>query len=263
MRHITRSASIVASVVAGLTLLIATPSGATANEGTPATPVACVMEWSQVWGDVASFIIGPSHCNTELGPISFSTYTLPSGHAKPWSTQRLHAHSPENGGYYGPGAYQLSAPTGSLCNWQSDLYRGTGQGHAPHIHYLQGLNVSWDLSEGNVCEDVSPDGPSPAQPIVGPGQPGPMPGGPGIVEPAGSPGMPTPADAGHGVFGPLAATNDATAMRPAPLIERTSSVATASSSSMLSAWTAAAVVTAMGLAGLGVYGALRRQRRPS
>lgn len=256
MRHFRRSASVVASGLAGLTLFMAPSGVATANEGTPTTPVACVMEWSQVSGGLAVFSVGPETCNIELGPVSFSSYFLPSGHAKPWMAQQLHAHSPQNGGYYGPGTYQLSASTAALCNWQTDLYRGSGQSYAPHIHYLEGLNVGWDLSEGNVCDEgVSPESSGPTQPISGPGQPG-----PNIVVPALDPGAPIPAEAGHGIFGPLAVTSDSGVMRAEPVIERTSSVATSSSAAQ-SGWTTTAAVTAMGLVGLFAYGMLRRRQR--
>jgi hypothetical protein len=243
MQHIACSvSSIGASAMAELSLLIASPTSATANDGTPATPVVWVMESSEVVGGPAVVTVGSDSCNLQLGPISFSTYAPPGGREKPWAEQRLHAHSRENGRYSGPGTHQLSATTGDLCNWQTDLYRGTGQSDSPHLQHLRGLNVGWDLAEGKAS-----DGPTLAQPVSGPGIPGPMPEGPARVQLFGGRIVPQPASAGHRVFDSQTAGTDertAASLRPAPVIEHTwSNTSLAASSSTLN-WLSAAVVLA-------------------
>ncbi len=251
MKYVTRGLSIAGAMVAGIVLLIASPTTVTANGDAPTTPVLCVMESSEVSGGLAVFKVGPATCNVPLGPVSFSTYDLPSGSAKPWAEQQLYAHSPQNGGYYGPGTHQLSAPIGDLCNWQSDLYRGTGQSYAPHIHYLEGLNVSWDLSEGDVCTKDTVSEPRPKAP-------------PSISQ-VGGPGAPDPADTGHGVFGTQSAgLGDRTAMslRSEPVIERTWSPSGDVASSSGFTWTSATVALgAMGLASLLAFGFVTQRRR--
>jgi len=253
MNNITgRVSSVGGALVAGLVLLLASPTAVSANGDTPETPVACVMQSSEVVAGLAVFTVGPANCNIEIGPISFSTYDLPGGAAKPWSEQRWHSHSPENGRYYGPGTHQLSAPIGDLCNWQTDLYRGSGQGFAPHIHYLHGLNVGWDLSEGNVCTKDTTAEPRPKSPPPSPSAQ------------VSGPGAPGPAVTGHGVFDTQStglSDRNAASLRPAPVIERTWSPSSTAPASGITWSPVTAALATTGLAVMLLVGFFTRRRR--
>lgn len=123
------------------------------------TPEPCRMVESRVERGTAEFTIGPEGCKGKVGPVSFSTYKLPGGTVEPFDEQVLHAHSPDNGASYGEGTYTLSASIDDLCAWQSDLYRGDSQDHAPHDHFLDGMNVGWDYVEDKGCFKDDDGGP--------------------------------------------------------------------------------------------------------
>lgn len=193
---------VVAAFVAALTLVQTAAAEEGATGSWAASSVTCVMESSAVNGPSATFTVGPPGCTVPLGPVSFSTYDLPGGFAQPFSEQDLHSHSPDNGQFYGEGTYQLAAPIDGLCNWQSDLYRGTGQDYAPHIHFIEGPGVGWDKVEGETCTATVPRELPPVEPA---GQPLPAP----QEVPSG---VPQPASAGHGVV-----TGPTDADGPAPV----------------------------------------------
>lgn len=125
-----------ASVVS--TTETSTPVGA--GEG-----VACSLQASEVSGPSSSFTVGPEGCEGEIGPLSFSTFSLPGGIRAPYADQVLIAHAEGNGQSYGAGSYTLTATLGGACNWHSDLYYGINE-----MPPFSGL-IAYDYSEGNEC----------------------------------------------------------------------------------------------------------------
>jgi hypothetical protein len=91
----------------------------------------CTVVDGAVDGGTASFIVGPEGCVGQVGPISFSTYDLPSGVRKPYEAQVLIAHAVGNGGFYSAGSYVLSASLADASCWQSDLYFGQSDDQPP------------------------------------------------------------------------------------------------------------------------------------
>lgn len=136
----------------------------------------CSVVASTVVRGTATFTVGPQGCTGEVGPISFSTYSLPGGHVLPYADQVLFAHAAGNGASYGAGTYTLTAALPE-CSWQADLYWGVDQGYAPHKHPLAGFNVGWDFAEGGGCAmPQAPTGrPSPAAVPPVPASPSPSP----------------------------------------------------------------------------------------
>jgi hypothetical protein len=100
-----------------------------------APPVAaaepCQIVDADVESGTAMFTVGPAGCSGEVGPISFSTYSLPSGEIEPYADQLLIAHSDANGRSYGAGTYTLRASVGDALNWQADLYMGASIDQPP------------------------------------------------------------------------------------------------------------------------------------
>lgn len=239
---------VIALLVVGFGLYA--PTAVARAQEAPTTTVPCVMEASAVTRGVAVFTIGPADCNVPLGPVSLSSYNLPGGFAKPWAEQQLHAHAPNNGGYYGAGTHTLWVSLEGLCNWQSDLYRGTGQDFAPHIHYLEGVRVGWDVSEGNDCTPV--DGGDPIPVVSTDTQAAPPATSPQLV--------PLPANAGHGVFDPAPLTG-AFSLAPSTFVgEVTVRSHDASAAPWGAAWpwsTAALVLLAIG--GVAGYAYIHRR----
>jgi LPXTG-motif cell wall-anchored protein len=84
----------------------------------------------------ATFTVGPDGCAPEVGPISFSTYSLPSGQILPYEEQVLIAHAAGNGSFYGAGSYTLTASLGDALNWQADLYFGESVDQPPHPNMI-------------------------------------------------------------------------------------------------------------------------------
>jgi len=97
-----------------------------------ATP--CAIVDADVESGTAMFTVGPAGCTGEVGPISFSTYALPSGQIQPYADQVLIAHSDQNGRSYGAGTYTLTAALGETLNWQADLYLGDSIDVPPQPH---------------------------------------------------------------------------------------------------------------------------------
>jgi hypothetical protein len=111
----------------GAAALAAIGVGAT-SIATSATGVAAAVPCGIVDADVESgtamFTVGPAGCTGEVGPISFSTYELPSGQLEPFAEQVLIEHSDANGSSYGAGTFTVTASLGAALNWQADLYMG-------------------------------------------------------------------------------------------------------------------------------------------
>jgi hypothetical protein len=91
----------------------------------------CALVAATVDGGTASFTVGPQDCFGEVGPISFSSYELPSGDRRPFEDQVLIAHAAANGSFYAVGSYMLSASLADAACWQSDLYFGQSDDHPP------------------------------------------------------------------------------------------------------------------------------------
>jgi LPXTG-motif cell wall-anchored protein len=102
----------------------------------PVTTTACGIVESDVDGGTATFTVGPDGCSPEVGPISFSTYELPSGQIMPYEEQVLIAHADGNGSMYGAGSYTLTASLGAALNWQADLYFGESDNQPPHPNMI-------------------------------------------------------------------------------------------------------------------------------
>jgi hypothetical protein len=105
-----------------------------AGEAAAASP--CQVIDADVEGGTAMFTVGPADCSGQVGPISFSTYLLPSGEIQPYADQVLIAHSDQNGRFYGAGTYTLTASIGDALNWQADLYMADSIGQAPQPNPL-------------------------------------------------------------------------------------------------------------------------------
>jgi hypothetical protein len=120
-------------VAAGFGLALTVFAGG-AGEAAAASP--CQVIDADVEGGTAMFTVGPADCSGEVGPISFSTYLLPSGEIQPYADQVLIAHSDQNGRFYGAGTYTLTASIGDALNWQADLYMADSIGQAPQPNPL-------------------------------------------------------------------------------------------------------------------------------
>ena len=115
MRNLTRGATI----AIGLSIAAFAVGGGETSAAAP-----CAIVDADVESGTAMFTVGPADCTGQVGPISFSTYSLPSGQIQPYEDQRLIAHSAQNGRSYGAGTYTLTASLGAALNWQADLYMG-------------------------------------------------------------------------------------------------------------------------------------------
>ena len=158
----------------------ALPASATSTNPVPTdsgqrAAAPCHVVASRVAGAVATFTVGPNGCQGSAGPLSFSTYTLKDGRVLPFASQAAYSHSADNGIRYGAGTYSVTAPLPE-CNWQSDLYLGSSQLSAPHVHPINGMNVGWDYREGNICAPTPTKTPAQlvAQPVAQPVAPTPM-----------------------------------------------------------------------------------------
>ncbi|HEX9679038.1 MAG TPA: hypothetical protein VGA08_00235 [Candidatus Saccharimonadales bacterium] len=119
-----------------------------------------VAEAFWVEGGTATFTIWNDACDEV---VSFSSYDLPGGFKLPYEDQVLFdnlTRTVSAGQHY---VWEINLPD---CNWQTDLYWGEAQDHAPHPTLLKtlegktfdgGVNRSFDLNEGNECEQ--PPGP--------------------------------------------------------------------------------------------------------
>ncbi|HZB41911.1 MAG TPA: hypothetical protein VE487_13155 [Ilumatobacter sp.] len=117
----------------------------------------CAIVDADVESGTAMFTVGPADCTGQVGPVSFSTYALPSGQIEPYADQVLIAHSDANGRFYGAGTYTLTASLGDALNWQSDLYLGDSDNRPPHPN-----NFAADAQTGvtSVTQTTVASGPS-------------------------------------------------------------------------------------------------------
>ena len=113
-----------AMLLLGLGLTVGTGDGVDA-----ASP--CEILDADVESGTAMFTVGPADCTGEVGPISFSTYALPSGEIQPYEDQVLIDHSDQNGRSYGAGTFTLTASLGDALNWQADLYMADSIDQSP------------------------------------------------------------------------------------------------------------------------------------
>ena len=137
----------------------------------PPAPTPCTVTSSVVFDTMATFTVGPAGCVTPTAPISFSAYNMPGGYVQPFAEQVATDHATPTGVAYTDGAYILTLTGLMPCNWQTDLYwspDGLNQEGAPHSHPINGMNVGWDYSEGNVCELPTVDPPVVEPPTVAP-----------------------------------------------------------------------------------------------
>src|SRR5215211_1604980 len=109
--HMIRAATIVAIGI-GATAIAADAAPVAAAE-------PCEIVDADVESGTAMFTVGPAGCSGEVGPISFSVYSLPSGEIEPYADQVLIAHADANGRSYGAGTYTLTASVGDALNWQA------------------------------------------------------------------------------------------------------------------------------------------------
>ena len=132
--------------VIGLCVMLLAPGTASAQSSETSVPptteatadaqVDCMILDADVDSGTATFTIGPDGCANPVGPVSFSTYELPSGQILPYAQQVLIAHAAGNGSSYGAGAYTLTASLGSALNWQADLYYGESDDQPPHPNMI-------------------------------------------------------------------------------------------------------------------------------
>ena len=116
-----------------------------ADLGASMVPMECALLAAGVERQTATFTIGPEGCEGEVGPISFSAFSLPGGMREPHEDQVLIAHHAANGAYYGAGSYELTVDMGAPCNWQTDLYYGVDL-----MPTFRGL-IAYDFDEREVC----------------------------------------------------------------------------------------------------------------
>jgi hypothetical protein len=122
-----RKAAAVGATTFGLGFTAVAMGGGAVSASTP-----CQVLDADVESGTAMFTVGPADCAGEVGPISFSTYDLPSGQIKPYADQRLIDHADQNGRSYTAGTYTLTASLGESLNWQADLYMGDSIDQPPH-----------------------------------------------------------------------------------------------------------------------------------
>ena len=115
--------------------------------GASMVPMECALLAAGVERQTATFTIGPEGCEGEVGPISFSAFSLPGGMREPHEDQVLIAHHAANGAYYGAGSYELTVGMGTPCNWQTDLYYGVNL-----MPTFRGL-IAYDFDEREVCDE--------------------------------------------------------------------------------------------------------------
>jgi LPXTG-motif cell wall-anchored protein len=123
----------------------------TSTDAAVTAAAACEVVAADVEGGTATFTVGPEGCTGEVGPISFSTYELPSGQILPYEDQVLIAHADGNGSVYSAGTYTLNASLGAALNWQADLYYGTSDDQPPHPE-----TIDVDAQTGVVSDAKAP-----------------------------------------------------------------------------------------------------------